>query len=289
MKIRARLLLCSLLAVLQACTPASDETAVSATTPPAAMVAPALVRSLLEQQQAIAAAADLRDIKRLEHSYAQFLSAGRWQDAAALFSVDGVLIHDEQRYTPREIAAWLQQYSGSLPGQGMPVGRLFEVMVLSPVLNLSTSPDEAYGRWRQLTLEGQYQQRATWAVGINENRYIKENGAWKFAEFHHYPLFAGAWTEGWRMLQEEVAGTVQPVPFHYTAKAAGIPAPVQPLPAELPQLEEAAAAQQLLALEQQARRLQDEDDIINLHNALGYYIDRERKIYVKQSENSLRC
>ena len=275
MKIRARLLLCSLLAVLQACTPASDETAVSATTPPAAMVAPALIRSLLEQQQAIAAAADLRDIKRLEHSYAQFLSAGRWQDAAALFSVDGVLIHDEQRYTPREIAAWLQQYSGSLPGQGMPVGRLFEVMVLSPVLNLSTSPDEAYGRWRQLTLEGQYQQRATWAVGINENRYIKENGAWKFAEFHHYPLFAGAWTEGWRMLQEEVAGTVQPVPFHYTAKAAGIPAPVQPLPAELPQLEEAAAAQQLLALEQQARRLQDEDDIINLHNALGYYIDRK--------------
>lgn len=274
MNTTARMLLCSLMIIVQACSPAADEVAGISDTPQVSL-APALVQSLLEQQQAVTAAADLREIKRLEHSYAQFLSAGRWQDAAALFSAEGVLIHGDGRYTPREIPAWLQQHSGSLPGQGMPVGRLFEVMVLSPVLNLSTTPGEAFGRWRQLTLEGQYQQRANWAAGINENRYVKEGGEWKFAEFHHYPLFGGAWTEGWRMLKEEVQGEVQPVPFHYTVNEAGIPAPVQPLPAELPALDEASAAQQLLTLEQQAQRLLDEDAITNLHNAFGYYLDRK--------------
>lgn len=274
MNASARMLLCGLLFCLQACAPAPQDE-VTADTTPAVLVEPALVQALLEQQQAVTAAADLRDIKRLEHSYAQFLSAGRWQDAAALFAAEGVLLHDGQRYTPREIPAWLQQHTGSLPGQGMPVGRLFEVMVLSPVLNLSASPGEAFGRWRQLTLEGQYQQRANWAIGINENRYVKEEGVWKFAQFHHYPLFAGAWTEGWRMLQEEVQGSVQPVPFHYTVREAGIPAPPQPPLAGLPQLDEATVAAQLLELEQQAQRLLDEDEITNLHNAFSYYIDRK--------------
>lgn len=270
----ARMLLCSMLIGLQACAPAT-ETSVPADSTPPALLEPALVRSLLEQQQAVAAAADLREIKRLEHSYAQFLSAGRWQDAAALFSVEGVLVHGDGRYTPREIAAWLQQHSGSLPGQGMPLGRLFEVVVLSPVLNLSTTPGQAFGRWRQITLEGVYQQHANWAVGINENRYVKEGGEWKFAEFHHTPLFGGPWTEGWRMLKEEVQGEVQPVPFHYTVNEAGIPAPAPVLPVELPTVDVMSAEQQLLALEQQTQRLLDEDAITNLHNAFGYYIDRK--------------
>lgn len=275
MKITARMLLCLTLSLLQACAPSADDTASTALAPPPATLAPALALQLQQQQQAVTAAADLRAIKRLEHNYAQFLSAGRWQDAAALFSAEGVLIHDDARYTPREIAAWLQQHTGALPGQGMPVGRLFEMMVLSPVLNLSTTPGQAFGRWRQLTLEGQYQQRANWAVGINENRYVKEGDAWKFAEYHHYPLFAGAWTEGWRMLKEEAEGAVEPVPFHYTVNEAGIPAPQQALPAALPELTQEAAEQQLLALEQQAQRLLDEDAVINLHNMFGYYIDRK--------------
>jgi hypothetical protein len=275
MNTTARMLLCSVLLALQACAPAPADLSAAADSSPVAMLAPALAQSLLEQQQAVTAAADLRDIKRLEHSYAQFLSAGRWQDAAALFSDTGVLVQGEQRYTPREIAALLQQSTGSLPGQGMPVGRLYEVMVLSPVLNLSATPGLASGRWRQLTLEGQYQQRANWAVGINENRYVKEAGAWKFAEFHHYPLFGGAWAEGWRLLKDEVPGAVQPVPFHYSVTEAGIPAPLQPLPAEIAALDVASAEQQLLALEQQAQRLLDEDAITNLHNSFGYYIDRK--------------
>lgn len=275
MYLKAALLLCGTL-MLQACNPAADAVDSGIPAVPVAQLEPTLVRSLYEQEQAVTAAADLRAIKRLEHSYAQYLSAGRWQDAAALFSDDGILIDGTQRFTTREIPAWLQQQSGAVPGQGLPVGRLHEVVVLSPVLNLSAeNPAEAEGRWRQLTLEGVYQQRANWAVGINENRYVKVNGEWKFAEFHHYPLFAGAWTEGWRMLKEEVAGQVQPVPFHYTVTEAGVPSPLPALPAELPLLSEAAAHERLQALEAQAQLLLDEDAVINLHNAFGYYVDRK--------------
>jgi hypothetical protein len=275
MKSRALLLLGMVLGLLlQACSEEDQGQVTAADAGPAVLPA-ALQQVLYEQEQAVEAAADLRAIKRLEHSYAQYLSAGRWQDAAALFSSEGVLIEGDARYTPREIAAWLQQRSGALPGQGLPVGRLHEVLVLSPVLNLSATPGEAFGRWRQLVLEGQYQQRAHWHVGINENRYVKENGQWRFAEFHHYPLFGGEWTEGWQMLKEEQPGAVQPVPFHYSITEAGIPVPARPLPAVLPELDEAAAAARLESLEQQAQRLLDEDAIINLQNAFGYYIDRK--------------
>jgi hypothetical protein len=271
-------LLVLVLFCLQACAPAQQEPG-DAIAVAGIRLTPESRRALQELEASVTAAADLRAIKRLEHSYAQFLSAGRWLDAAALFASDGVLIDGDKRYTPREIGAWLQQHIGALPGQGFPRGRMYDVVVLSPVVTLDATPGKAAGRWRQLALEGQYQVRANWAAGINENRYVKENGQWKFAEFQHYPVFGGAWHEGWRLLQEEVPAALLAVPFHYTVAAAGTPVPTT-LPATLPGaelavLDEHSAAQQLLALEQEAQRLLDEDAIINLHNMFGYYIDRK--------------
>lgn len=275
MQHQARLLLVLALGLLlQACSGAGPDAGSEVAAAPLGLSLP-LRQALYEQEQAVNAAADLRAIKRLEHSYAQYLSAGRWQDAAALFSSQGVLVDGNRRYTPREIGAWLQQRSGALPGQGLPVGRLHEVMVLSPVLNLSANPGEAFGRWRQLTLEGVYRQSANWHVGINENRYVKEGGQWKFAEFHHYPLFGGPWREGWQLLNEEQPETVQPVPFHYDVTAAGRPILPVSVPTALPELDLAEAEARLQALEQQAQRLLDEDAVINLHNAFGYYVDRK--------------
>src|SRR5690606_30785686 len=108
----------------------------------------------------------------------------------------------------------------------------------------------------------------------NENRYIKEDGQWKIAELQHYPLFAGNYAEGWRNLKEEAPGSVTPVPFHYDVERAGMPATA--VTTSQSAIVPVGDPQGLLAsLEQRARRLLDEDAIINLQNTFGYYLDRK--------------
>lgn len=218
--------------------------------------------------QEIDQAADLRAIKRLEHRYAQYLSAGHWREAAALFSEAGLLVAGEQRVEGREaIGTWLRQQGAALQEQGLAEGRLYETFVLSNVLNLGPEPGQALGRWREILWEGDYGEKASWAVGINENRYVEERGEWRFAERHHYPLFGGEYQDGWHMLKEEAStADVTPVPFHYSVDEAGIPA-LLGATAEMPMAT-------LSELEAQAARLLDEDAVINLQNAYGYYLDR---------------
>ena len=265
------LIVAGLSIVLQACTPAADDST--------AVPIPTLSA---EQQSRLQAAAvrvqqaeDLRAVKRLEHTLSQYLSAGRWRDAAALFAADARFEVGDRLYAGGDqIAARLQQLTGALPGQGLVQGHLFENVMLSPVINVMGNGESAFGRWRSISMTGEWGESASWHVAINENRYVKEDGQWKIAELHHYPLFAGSYAEGWRNLKEETPDTVTPVPFHYDVERAGMPAPA--VTTSQSAIVPVGDPQRLLAsLEQRAQRLLDEDAIINLQNAFGYYLDRK--------------
>lgn len=260
--------------LLVACSPSGNDSS-SASLSGAAFTAEQL-QQLARLSVELRQQAALRAVKRLEHRFAQMMSAGRWQEAAELFGDEAELIHGEHAYQGKQaIGAWLQSESGALPDQGFPPERLYETFVLSPVLNLSRDGTSAEGRWRRILMIGDFGQSAEWQLGINENRYVLEEGQWKFALVRHYPLFGGPYAQGWRNLKEESQDDVAPVPFHYDVTEAGIPAP-EPGP-EHPPAEIAGAdpAGLLAQLEDEARALLDEDRVISLVNAYGYYLDRK--------------
>ena len=261
--------------LLQACGPASDSSENSAALLQDERLSVEQQSQLQHLAVALQQAEDLRAVKRLEHTMAQYLSAGRWRDAAELFSADATFIDSTQRYVgSNQIAARLQQLTGALPGQGLVQGHLFENMILSPVINLAESGEDAQGRWRSLSLSAEHGESAHWHVAINQNHYVKEDGQWKFAELHHHALFEGDYAAGWRNIKDEGPDDVAPVPFHYDVRMAGIPAPevsaVQAAAVDVARPEELLAS-----LEVRARRLLDEDAIVNLQNAYGYYLDRQ--------------
>lgn len=268
-----KLMCAGLFLLLQACTPqgADDDAGAAATLELSVEQRSRLQVVAVRVQQA----EDLRAIKRLEHTLAQYLSAGRWRDAAGLFASEARVTYDQTTYVGSEqIAARLQQLTGALPGQGLVEGRLFENVLLSPVVNVMGNGESALGRWRSISMAGDWGHAAAWHVAIRENRYVREDGQWKILELRHYPVFSGDYEEGWRNVKEEAPGTVQPVPFHYDMERAGMPAPPVTT-AQAAGVEVGNPLRFLASLEQRAQRLADEDAIINLQNAFGYYMDRK--------------
>jgi hypothetical protein len=217
----------------------------------------------------------VRAIKRVQRAWAQYLGAGRFADAAALFGRNAAVVLPDTVYAGADgIRRYFTERFGVEPGNaGLAFGELNEQLLLSPVVNLDPSGTRAEGRWRLVALEGRFGESARWQGGIFENTYVLEDGAWKIAELRFFPLYAGDYADGWRNLKQETQAEVEPVPFHYDADGAGMPWP--PLnAATLPAADPATAAASLSALEARVGRLLDEQAVLNLQNAFGYYIDR---------------
>ena len=54
---------------------------------------------------------------------------------------------------------------------------------------------------------GGYQGNASWAGGVYENQYVRENGVWKMREVTYFPQYSGRYEDGW-------TPSKQPAPFH---------------------------------------------------------------------------
>ncbi len=132
-------------------------------------------------------------------------------------------------------------------------------------MNLSVDGKTAKGRWDAMILRSDVAGNASIEGGIFENEYVKENGVWKFADMHFYPLYQGPYETGWT----NVEGKDLPiVPYHYDGDTAGVPIPE---PVGTP----AKAAATLSALEVRIRALNDEDQVRNLQASYNYYVDRK--------------
>src|SRR5690606_25663130 len=75
---------------------------------------------------------------------------------------------------------------------------------------------------------------------------------------------------GWRNVDDDQ----KVVPYHFTTDETGIPVP--DLPQDAPVLDAASdPAERLVGLEQRIMVMNEEDQVRNLQNAYGYYIDRK--------------
>lgn len=225
-----------------------------------------VARLALEVQRA----EDLRAVKKLQISYAQYLQFGLWNQAASLFTDDAEFLCASDDIKGRAAIENFFLIKWGTGREGLPVGGLHTLLEDTPVLNLSTDGETAKGRWHEFLMAGQFGERARWEQGISENEYLKDKGVWKISRINYYLESAGPYQTGW-----VIAGPdVKLVPFHYTPADAGTPIPALPANVKPPPIKAPAAAA-LAALNQRIQTMNDEDKVANLHNAYGYYTDRK--------------
>ncbi len=225
-----------------------------------------VARLSLEVQRA----EDIRAVKKLEISYAQYLQFGLWSQTASLFTDNAETIYGADDLKGR---AAIEKYFLTKWGngrEGLPAGGLHTVLDDSPVVNLSADGETAKGRWHQFSMTGQLGGSARWEQGIAENDYVKENGVWKISRIDYYLETAGPYETGW----VNAGPDVKLLPFHYTSAEAGTPIPAIPANMQIPAIKGTAAAA-LAALNKRIQSMNDEDKVANLQNAYGYYTDRK--------------
>ena len=225
-----------------------------------------LARLSLEVQRA----EDIRAVKRLQISYAHYAQFGLWSEMALLFTSDAEAVYGADHLKGRAaIRTYLLTTWGN-GREGLPAGGLHTTFEDAPVLNLSADGKTAKGRWREFSMSGQLGGTARWEQGISENEYVKEEGVWKISRLDYYLETTGPYETGW------VTGgrDVKLVPFHYTSAEAGVPIPRIPDAMPIPAIT-STPSDALAALDRRIQVMNDEDEVANLQNAYGYYIDRK--------------
>jgi hypothetical protein len=227
----------------------------------------ARLEALIERVEAISA------IKRLQHAYGHYAELGLWHDFADLFADSGIG-HYAQGSLDREgiRALFLKEVGGG--SLGLADGRIYPHISMQPVVTLAEDGQSGKGRWHIMAMLGGYGRSASsasWAGGVYENQYVRENGVWKFKEVRYLPQYSGRYEDpGWK-------ATNEPAPFHFDASRVGkpimdLPAPA-PSPTGPPTLP--ALGSRMADLAARAQRLNDEIEVTNLQHAYGYYVDRK--------------
>jgi hypothetical protein len=212
----------------------------------------------------------IRAVKRLQYAYGHYAELGLWHDFADLFSDRGVGHYPSGNLGKEAIRRLFLQDVGK--GKlGLSEGQLYVHLMLQPVVTLASDGKTAQGRWRALAMLGSYGGAAIWAGGVYENEYILENGVWKINDLQYYSRYTGRYEQpGWTADKEVI-------PIHYDPAHAGTPIPdslAGPVPEKSsPSLKTLGAW--FYDLSRRVQRLNDEDEVENLQNIYGYYVDRK--------------
>ena len=204
----------------------------------------------------------IREIKRLQHSWAHYAEAGQFSDLAGLLMPDAVWTDGTSTVTGRAAIDRHLRSEACTDGAELAPDRLNIHLFLSPVITLSPDGRSARGRWHQVVMAGQAGSSARWAGGINVIDYARTADGWAIARVHYHAQFAGPYDKGWH----HVTPTVPLVPYHYTPDQAGKPWGIER------GAEVALSAERLAA---EADLLLAEGLVQNLQAAYGFYLDRK--------------
>jgi SnoaL-like domain len=215
----------------------------------------------------------LRDIKRLQYSYAHYAELGLWFDLGDLFSTDGVAHYAQGDFRgPESLRKFYLQELGR--GQlGLAEGRIYPHIMIQPVVTVAKDGKTARGRWHVIAMLGSYGASASWAGVVYENRYVFEDGVWKISELSYNSQYSG------RYSPPGLTVSKWDLPYHFTPQSAADPAAKSDPPA---QANGSTSAVNLEGLQQRwvelartAQQLRDETDVLNLQHSFGYYSDQK--------------
>ena len=155
---------------------------------------------MAQLQAELAAAEDLAALKRLQRAYGYFVDKGLWADLAEFFTDDAYANYPAGVFIGKpSIREHLFRNVGSVPVGTVGLGdnRLYNHMNIQPVVHIDPSGTTAHGRWRALAMFGSLGGGATWAEGIYQMQYRKENGIWKISRLEYYSGFGAPYATGW--------------------------------------------------------------------------------------------
>ena len=224
------------------------------------------LEALTDRVEAISA------IKRLQYAYGHYAELGLWHDFADLFADTGIGHYTTGALDREQIRSlFLKEVGGG--HVGLADGRIYPHISMQPVVTLAPDGQSAKGRWHIMAMLGGYGTSASWAGGVYENQYVRENGVWKMREVRYLPQYSGRYEDpGWKATNELA-------PFHYDASRVGQPILESGLVARGARLVAdatlATLAKRMADLSARAQRLSDEIEVANLQHTYGYYVDRK--------------
>jgi len=159
---------------------------------------------------------DGNDIKRLQRIFGYYFDRGLWDEIKDLFSDNATLEYarDGVYKGKDKIGKYFYALGGNK--SGLREGRLNEHFQLMPVITLSDDGLTAKGRWRDLSLQGQYGKTAFWGEGP----YVKEDGVWKISKLCWYQTVLVPYEGGWAKNEDAnqgiyVSGALKPdIPYN---------------------------------------------------------------------------
>jgi len=244
-------------------------------------------------------AEDVRTLKKLQRAYGYYADRGLWDELADLFADDAVANYPSGGFDGKaSIRAMFVDNLGQ-GRQGLAEGRIYNHTILQPVVDLAHDGATATARWRVLGMLGRFGASATWADSLYRFDYVKRDGQWKIRELTAYAGSGGGYADGWVAPKPRPPGAADtsPIRFNLAHPAdrdwrdpceADVSACVVPFPypnrgsiraaadatAQPAQFAPPLYAAHVAGLVRRAQRLVDEQAILNLQDAYGYYLDR---------------
>src|SRR5262245_49191915 len=159
----------------------------------------------------------IRDVKRLQYSYAHYSELGLWFDLGDLFATNGVAHYAQGDFRgPESLRKFYLQELGR--GQlGLAEGRIYPHIMIQPVVSVAADGRTARGRWHVIAMLGSYGGSASWAGVVYENRYVFEDAVWKISELSYNSQYSGRYSPPGLTLSK------WDLPYHFTAPSAGDP------------------------------------------------------------------
>lgn len=171
--------------------------AASAQTPAEQARIAALEARIVKAADAAERLEDVAQIRRLQNAYGYYLDRGLWSQAAELFADDATIeFGNEGVYVGKpRIRQYFQRLGGGRTG--LAPGALNSRYFLMPVITLAADGKTAMGRWKDMSMTGQFQKAAEWGDGTYENTYVKVGGVWKIKSLHRYTTYVAPYEKGW--------------------------------------------------------------------------------------------
>jgi hypothetical protein len=250
---------------------------------------------------------DAQQIENLQRIYGYYLDRATWDQVTDLFADDGTIEMDQRGVYvgKRRIRAFLDL----LGHDGLTSGWLNDHIQLQPVVDVAPDGKTAHLRSRELDMTGVFGQWGKWSEGTYENTFVKQGGVWKIQSLHYYPTFITDYDKGWAQDAEpapQASSTLPPdrpptevyaiypkafvPPFHYRNPVTGEPPRYPPVGAPSARAAEetltSAAGHwtaprarnvkaELAEAERIVQRVKDYDELENLEDAYGYYLDKD--------------
>lgn len=173
---------------------------------------------------------DIQEIEHLQRIYGYYFDTHRWKDIVDLFSdnAESVEIVDHGLFLGKEGARKMYWEWIGGKGEQRPSWVQFIVMQIGGVVTVNPDGKTATGRFQTWLCEAKPYgafPRQEWLHGYYDNKYVKEDGKWKFSKLHWNNTFCTPFEDGW--LKTPLMGLMN---YHPTVKPDAPPTAFHPYP-----------------------------------------------------------